>query len=142
MPLPLKTAPCVITIGPTDETALETTRCSACHQDAFNPDHPERIGLKAAYHLQCMQCHTEKNKGPVDCTGCHQKHVPNHNTLVNLTENPTPEQVTGECLRCHLSSGEDMLSSAHWLWKGPSPYTMEHRKSVQNGKGTTVFNNY
>jgi cytochrome c553 len=39
---------------PKDEDALETTRCSACHQDSFNPKRPERIGLKAAYHQQCM----------------------------------------------------------------------------------------
>ena len=31
---------------PKDEAASETTRCSACHQASFNPDYPERIGLK------------------------------------------------------------------------------------------------
>lgn len=127
---------------PAEENALETTRCSACHQESFRQDHPERIGLKAAYHLKCIKCHTDMNKGPVDCIGCHKKNVPDHEMLVNLPENPEPHQVTKECLRCHLSAGEDMLTSAHWLWKGPSPYTMEHRKSTRHGKGTTVFNNY
>ena len=37
--------------------ASETTKCSACHQDAFNPEFPERLGLKAAYHQQCIECH-------------------------------------------------------------------------------------
>ena len=57
-------------LKPKDETALETTRCSACHQESFNSDHPERIGLKAAYHQQCMECHRTEAKGPVDCKGC------------------------------------------------------------------------
>ncbi|MFZ2631977.1 MAG: tetrathionate reductase family octaheme c-type cytochrome [Desulfosalsimonadaceae bacterium] len=127
---------------PAAPDALETTRCSACHQDAFNKTHPERIGLKAAYHLQCVECHKTRNKGPVDCIGCHMKNVPDHNTLVKLPEKPTPQQVTAECLRCHRSAGEDLLTTAHWLWKGPSPYTMERRKNNQHGKGTDVFNNY
>ena len=31
-------------------------------QDAFNPDHPERLGLKAALHQQCTQCHKNNQK--------------------------------------------------------------------------------
>lgn len=127
---------------PTDPAALETTRCSACHQDSFNPAHPERIGLKAAYHMKCMDCHKEKNEGPLTCTGCHQKNVPDHTKLVRLPENPSPQQVTAECLRCHRKAGEDMLSSSHWLWKGPSPNTANHRRDIQHGKAKTVFNNY
>ncbi len=127
---------------PTDPQALETTRCSACHQDSFNPDYPERLGLKAAYHQQCMECHEKSNQGPVECIGCHQKNVPDHGELVKLPENPEPSEVTNECLRCHDDAGEDMLVTSHWLWRGPSPYTMEHRKDVQHGKGTTAINNF
>lgn len=127
---------------PSDPAALETTRCSACHQESFKADYPERVGLKAAYHMQCVDCHQKKNKGPVDCIGCHAQNVLDHKQLVKLPENPAPEQVTTECLRCHKQAGEDMLASAHWLWKGHSPYTMEHRKNVGHGKATTAFNNY
>ena len=127
---------------PKDKNELETTRCSACHQDSFNPDHPERIGLKAAYHQQCMECHQEQAKGPVDCKGCHLRNVPDHKELVKLPDNADPFQVTKECLRCHDTQAEDMLTSAHWLWKGPSPYTTGHRKDVMHGKGTTALNNY
>lgn len=127
---------------PEDENSLETTRCSACHQDAFNPDHPDRIGLKAAYHQQCVACHKAEAKGPTDCKGCHLQKVPAHKELVQLPENPTPFQVTEECLRCHDAQGEDMLKTAHWLWKGPSPYTPGHRKDILHGKGTTALNNY
>ena len=127
---------------PADESASETVRCSACHQEAFRQDHPERIGLKAAYHQQCMACHEEMAKGPVGCIGCHQKNAPDHKELVKLPANPEPSQVTSECLRCHQAAGRDMLSSAHWLWKGPSPYTLNHRKEVDHGKATTAVNNF
>jgi len=127
---------------PTDPAALETTRCSACHQDSFRTDHPDRVGLKAAYHINCIDCHKEMNQGPIDCGGCHQKNVPDHNQLVKLASNPEPTEVTQECLRCHNEAGEDMLKTVHWLWKGHSPYTMEHRKEVQHGKATTTLNNF
>jgi hypothetical protein len=35
-----------------------------------------------------------------------------------------------------------MLASAHWLWKGSSSYTLEHRKEIQHGKATTAVNNF
>lgn len=127
---------------PTDPDALETTRCSACHQESFKTDHPERLGLKAAYHMQCMECHQDQNNGPVDCIGCHTKNTPDHKELVKLPDNPAPEQVTDECLRCHKEAGEDMLTTAHWLWKGHSPYTLHNRKSVELGKAYKTFNNY
>lgn len=127
---------------PLAESASETTRCSACHQDAFRKDHPERLGLKAAYHQQCMGCHKQMDKGPIDCAGCHSKNVPDHKTLVQLSDKPTPSEVTSECLRCHKPAGEDMLKSAHWLWKGPSPYTLNHRKEVLLGKATIATNNF
>jgi hypothetical protein len=127
---------------PTDPEAKETVRCSACHQESFRTDHPDRIGLKAAYHQQCVDCHRNMAKGPVDCTGCHKKNVPDHSELVKLPKDPKPWEVTAECLRCHENAGEDMLTTAHWLWKGPSSYTLEHRKEVRHGKATTAVNNF
>ena len=127
---------------PVDENASETVRCSACHQDSFRQDHPERLGLKAAYHQQCLECHRQMDKGPIDCIGCHQKKVPDHSELVKLEGKPEPSQVTAECLRCHDAAGQDMLTTAHWLWKGPSPYTLNHRKEIEHGKATTAVNNF
>lgn len=89
-----------------------------------------------------MECHQQEAKGPVGCKGCHLKHVPDHKALVKLPDNPDPFQVTAECLRCHDAQGEDMLKTAHWLWRGPSPYTTGHRKDILHGKGTTALNNY
>ena len=127
---------------PADPRGSETARCSACHQEPFNPTTPERLGLKAAYHQQCMGCHQERNQGPTDCTGCHARNVPNHKDLVKLPENPEPSAVTRECLRCHDAQAEDMLKSAHWLWKGPSPHTEGHEKHIHLGKATNTINNF
>lgn len=127
---------------PADEKAMETARCSACHQEPFQKDHFERLGLKAAYHQQCMGCHKEMDKGPIDCGGCHRKNIPDHKDKIQLAANPEPSQVTSECLRCHKPAGEDMLKSAHWLWKGPSPYTLKHHKEVELGKATIATNNF
>jgi octaheme c-type cytochrome (tetrathionate reductase family) len=127
---------------PADAAASETVRCSACHQDSLKTESQERPGLKGAYHQRCMECHKERNKGPVGCTDCHGKNVPDHTKLVQLPENPTPFQVTQECLRCHEKAGEDMLSSAHWLWRGPSPFTAGAEKRIDLGKGTNTINNF
>jgi hypothetical protein len=127
---------------PADSSASETVACRACHQEAFNPDYQGRIGLKAAYHMQCIGCHEDMEVGPVACEGCHAMNAPDHEVLVDLPQDPTPIQVTQECLRCHEDAGKDMLASAHWLWRGPSRYTVEHRSSVGCGKCTTAPNNY
>jgi len=127
---------------PADTNASETVACKACHQEAFKPEHRGRIGLKAAYHLQCMGCHEDMEMGPVACEGCHDENVPDHGRLVKLPPDPAPTQVTQECLRCHDDAGREMLASAHWLWQGPSRYTVEHRSSVGCGKRTTALNNY
>ncbi|MFA6008960.1 MAG: cytochrome c3 family protein [Desulfobacteraceae bacterium] len=95
---------------PAAKDASETTRCSACHQDSFRKDHPERVGLKAAYHMNCIQCHQKMNQGPVDCTGCHQKNVPDHKKLVAFKHKPSPTEVTKECLRCNAFSSEIKLT--------------------------------
>ncbi|SKA91803.1 octaheme c-type cytochrome, tetrathionate reductase family [Paucidesulfovibrio gracilis DSM 16080] len=120
----------------------ETVACRACHRESFDPDHPERLGLKAAYHQQCMDCHERMNQGPEKCVGCHRNNVPDHKELVELPDNPTALQVTAECLRCHEKAGEDMIQSAHWLWKGPSPYTVDRQKKVMSGKATDTVNNF
>ncbi len=127
---------------PADSKASETVACRSCHQEAFSGKDTERVGLKAAYHMQCMNCHEKMKQGPVSCEGCHEKRPMDHKELVRLPENPKPQEVTKECLRCHKDAGEDMLTTAHWLWRGPSPYTTEHRKSVMSGKGTTTLNNF
>jgi len=128
---------------PSTPDASETIRCSACHQNSFNPIAPDRIGLKGAIHRQCMGCHKQLHRGPIRCSSaCHEKRVRDHTQLVELSGNPDPLDVTKECLRCHPAQGEEMLTSTHWLWRGPSPFTLGQDKRVDLGKATVTINNF
>lgn len=99
---------------PEDPKAREITPCSSCHQESFKKDYPERVGLKAAFHLQCINCHRNMRKGPTsNCTACHSKNVPDHTKMVKLKKNSTQKEVTAECLRCHESTSLNILRSAH-----------------------------
>ena len=51
-------------------------KCSSCHGKPFDTNHPLRPGLMAAYHQQCMECHSAmglKKPQATDCTGCHKR---------------------------------------------------------------------
>jgi hypothetical protein len=51
-------------------------RCVNCHGKPFDPQQPNRPGLKAAYHGQCMGCHKSmalKKPLNTDCVGCHKE---------------------------------------------------------------------
>jgi octaheme c-type cytochrome (tetrathionate reductase family) len=124
--------------------------CSSCHDDmAQNPpqscfrchglpnesDSPSRIGLKGAYHRQCIGCHERQLKpapAPTECASCHHPWTPDHSILVALKENPSPQDVTRNCLSCHPRVGQDLLKTAHWNWKGYSPTLVgyEHRTDI------------
>ena len=49
-------------------------KCVSCHAKAEGVATDGRPALKAAYHLQCMGCHTQMQQKPVetDCSGCHK----------------------------------------------------------------------
>lgn len=104
-------------------------KCSACHVASNEPDYPARIGLKGAYHRQCIGCHTDQPasaNAPTDCVSCHHPLTPDHSTLVAVTKDQTPQQVTAHCLDCHDNTGVDVLASAHWNWKGLTPQISGH----------------
>jgi len=58
-------------------------RCASCHAKPFDPAVPNRPGLKAAYHGQCMGCHTAMGMDVLEvdgrelpansCVACHDK---------------------------------------------------------------------
>lgn len=55
--------------------AASTPKCSSCHAKAFTAA-DGRPGLKAAYHQQCMDCHTKmklEKPAATDCAACHEK---------------------------------------------------------------------
>jgi hypothetical protein len=53
--------------------AGETLACPACHsiKPALKKD--DVPSLKAAYHLQCMECHRQQDVELARCTFCHAK---------------------------------------------------------------------
>ena len=73
-------ARCHANSGPADEVS-----CQGCHTaNRFEADylkqleadstihHRDRIGLKAAYHIRCMNCHAEMG-APNGCQDCHTR---------------------------------------------------------------------
>lgn len=63
-----------------------------------------------------------------------------HTELIK-TQCVTGEDVTRTCLKCHEESARDFMETAHWRWKGPSPYVKGHEKEVSLGK-INLINNY
>jgi len=63
---------------------MDTVACQDCHSaDPFSAEsihrqgqqdlfHTDKIGLKGAYHQNCLGCH-QKMDGPVGCEDCHAK---------------------------------------------------------------------
>lgn len=109
--------------------------CTRCHGLPNEADDPARIGLKGAYHRQCIGCHERQLKpasAPTACSACHHPWTPDHSTLVSLKGKPSPQEVTRTCLSCHPKVGQDILKTAHWNWQGYSPTLKgyEHRIDV------------
>ena len=57
-----------------------TPSCQECHEpiSIYNYKGAMRttgLGLKGAYHNQCIGCHKEADSGPLGCTDCHIKKV-------------------------------------------------------------------
>ena len=59
--------------------AKNPPKCASCHGEPFDAQIPSRPGLMAAYHQQCMECHSEMAiQKPVatDCVACHKENKP------------------------------------------------------------------
>lgn len=109
--------------------------CNRCHGSPNEPDDPARIGLKGAYHRQCIGCHERQLKpasAPTACDSCHHPWTPDHSKLAVFKDKPGPQDVTRTCLGCHPKVGRDLLNTAHWNWKGYSPTLKgyEHRINI------------
>ena len=113
----------------------EPQSCARCHGLPNEEDSPARIGLKGAYHRQCIGCHERQAKptsAPTECADCHHPWTPDHSKLVLFSGKPSPQDVTRACLSCHPKVGQDLLKTAHWNWKGSSPTLAgyEHRTDI------------
>ena len=126
-----------------DLTEKPQQKCSQCHIESNEADYPARIGLKGAYHRQCIGCHQNQPRtaqAPVDCAGCHHPLVPDHTNLIAGAGSLNRENVTQACLRCHEKTGQDILRTAHWTWQGRTPDIPGNEHSTSVGLRTTVDN--
>lgn len=56
--------------------SLKPPGCASCHGKPFDEKDLYRPGLKAAYHMQCMECHKAmgvQNPISTNCTACHKE---------------------------------------------------------------------
>ncbi len=74
-----------------------TPLCSQCHSNSTNQGNPNMPELAHVFHLRCISCHIENQRGPTDCTGCHQ-----HSSVKPLPITH-PLAANGNCLACHAS---------------------------------------
>ncbi len=49
------------------------TGCGSCHGKPFNEKDMHKPGIIGAYHIQCMECHTNMKIDKVGCTDCHKE---------------------------------------------------------------------
>jgi len=126
-----------------DLTEKEFRKCSQCHLESNEPDDPARIGLKGAYHRQCIGCHEtqpDQAKAPTDCGSCHHPLVPDHKPLLGMRGQLSLPEVTARCLACHEDTGADILKTAHWNWQGPTPALSGKEHSATIGLKSTIDN--
>lgn len=135
-------APCSTCHKNMEEIVIEA--CDKCHRFPDEPDNPARIGLKGAYHRQCIGCHervSTEGFTPVGCEDCHKKNVPEHKSFVVLSDNPSIKEITKNCLKCHEEKGKEVLNSVHFKWGGHSPQVSGYEHSIELGLHT-ILNNY
>ncbi|MCU0663073.1 MAG: cytochrome c family protein [Myxococcota bacterium] len=101
----------------------QTPACRECH--GRSDGGLARVGLKGAYHRQCMDCHRRMGSGPMGCEDCHalrktratatestqatKKFSPEHSTLGHLSKIYEPakfnhrlhESFKETCAGCH-----------------------------------------
>lgn len=51
------------------------------------------------------------------------------------------QDVTLRCLECHADQGDAFMKTAHWLWKGETPFLEGREKGVELGK-INLLNDY
>ena len=54
--------------------SLKPPQCASCHGEPFNPKKMSMPGLKAAYHQQCMNCHSAMQLDKPQATACAECH--------------------------------------------------------------------
>lgn len=62
--------------GLTAASKDDVPTCTSCHLKPEKPETPSMAEMsmkKNPFHMDCVDCHKEKGKGPVKCADCHKK---------------------------------------------------------------------
>jgi hypothetical protein len=120
---------------PLDESASETTRCSACHQEPFKRTIRNGWGSRPPTTSSAWTA-TGDEQGPRRLHRLPpQERARPQAIWSNWRAKPEPSQVTSECLRCHKEAGEDMLNGPLALER-PIALHHEAQKGGEHGKAT------
>ena len=64
----------------------------------------------------------------------------NHSEFIE-TQCITGEDVTRTCLECHEETALEFMDTAHWMWKGETPFLKNHESDSHLGK-INLMNDY
>ncbi len=127
-----------------DMNDITINSCDSCHGAPEGDSADNNIlGLKGAYHRQCIGCHENSNSGlnaPLDCKSCHYPYIPDHTGLLDIVEDVDIAGLSGKCLSCHKNTIEDIMNSAHWKLEGHASAVSGYEENAVS-VGNTI-NNY
>lgn len=89
--------------------------CRTCHSTGISCENLKQVGLKGAYHRQCMRCHREWS-GDENCEVCHARKGEKHEVT------PKP----GKSLRHYPLVKEPGVNVYHSSFLGGSTVTFDH----------------
>lgn len=75
---------------------------------------------------------------PMDTSVAHS--LEDHAKLIKKTYTDVRE-LTLDCLECHEDQGKAFMKTAHWRWKGDTPFLKGHEHGVELGK-INLMNDY
>lgn len=62
----------VMTLDISSQKELNGIKCASCHNSRNKIN---KIGIRDAFHRQCIGCHEAKSAGPVLCGECHKRSI-------------------------------------------------------------------
>lgn len=71
---------------------------------------------------------------------CQSHAMEDHSKLIKKSY-ANGRDLTLRCLECHKAQGKDFIKTAHWLWKGETPFLKGHEQGAGLGK-INLMNDY
>lgn len=120
--------------------------CRECHSESVNSQGIDTLGLRAAYHQRCMQCHQGACLGPTTCTNCHPGEGQTSEVKAESPGVVAPPAIShplssgyGDCLSCHNPQGLLPLPGNHSSYDVSSTCLKCHSFSAARGTASLVL---